>query len=261
MAAIFILSGCAKPECEKTSDCISKTCTSTLCQSNKCVSTPVTNCCGNGAKEATEDGKPGDKCTCPQDYGKCEGKGKIKYGLREEDAKYVHYFCDTSRKCVLGVETPDIAPQNFLDSINNGYFKASAITKYNKPFDINKDQFEIKLTLDDANKDLVFPIKLTNVKMLLSASSSNSELLVSEKNLDVSLGSIGDIALIQVPLNLDYRPQEIEESGSIRYSIDYTFTRQVPSGTSSDGKTLYKNEIAREKHSAPNKQVFFVRTG
>lgn len=254
-----MLSGC-KSECKTSADCQLRACSLSKCESRKCVYTPQTSCCGNGIKDAMENGRPGSQCTCPQDYGKCEGRGKIKVGQRAEDAVYAHYYCSAD-KCVLGVESKDAAPQNFLDTINTGFFKASSIMKYSKPFDMGREVFELKITLDDTTKDLVLPLKLTGVKMLFSGQYSGTELLVAEKELDSPIAGIGESITINVPLNLDYKPQEIEESGSIRYTIDYTYVKKVQTGRAQDGTILYEQQLVREKFLAPSKQVFFVRSG
>src|SRR3989344_5946631 len=153
IAAIVVISGCAKAECKTSSDCLSRQCTIPTCEEKKCVYGSQPNCCGNRINESIEDGKPGNQCTCPADYGKCEGKAKIKIGARIEDAAYVRYVCSPDDQCAFGVEKDDVVPQNFLNSINPGFFKASSIEKYNKPFDIKKDSFIFKITLDDAGKD------------------------------------------------------------------------------------------------------------
>ena len=261
VASLVVLSSCAKAECKANSDCLSKQCTLSKCENKKCTYALQRDCCGNGIKDAAEDGKPGSQCTCPADYGKCEGKAKVKTGSRVEDAAYVHYYCSRDSKCILGVESKDISPQNFLDPISLGYFKASSVLRYNKPFDIGKDSFELKITLDDTNKYLVFPIRLTNVKILFSGESSRSELLIAEASQDTAINNIGDTVAISVPLNLDYKPLEAEESGSIRYSIDYTYTKKIPGGKAPDGTTLYTEEVAREKFNSPSKQVLFVKSG
>ena len=260
VASLIIVSSCAKAECKTSSDCLSKQCTLSKCENKKCVYTLGRDCCGNGVKDSVEDGKPGTQCTCPADYGKCEGKGKVKIGSRVEDAAYVHYYCGRDGRCTLGVESKDISPQNFLDAISLGYFKASSVVRYNKPFDVSKDFFELKITLDDASKDLVFPIKITNIKLLFSG-DSRTELLIAEENLDTSISNVGDTVAINAPLNLDYKPQEAEEAGSARYTLDYTYTKRIPDGRAPDGTTIYTQELAREKFNSPSKQVFFVKSG
>ena len=68
--AIVSISGCTKAECNVSSDCSSRACSITKCEAKKCTYTAQVNCCGNNVKEIIENGKPGNQCTCPQDYGK-----------------------------------------------------------------------------------------------------------------------------------------------------------------------------------------------
>ena len=256
-----MISGCQKPECKTGSDCSSRPCTISSCQDSKCNYVLKRNCCGNHINETTEDNKPGNKCTCPQDYGTCEGKGKIKVGSRTEDAVYVHYYCSAENKCIFGADPNDVTNLNFLDSVNDGFLKASSIVKYNKPFDVNADSIELKVSLDDANKALVFPVKLTKVKLLFYGESSRAEQLIAEETLNSALNSVGGEANIKLLLNLNYRPQQLEESGTLRYSLDYTYTKQVVAGRASDGTALYNNELVRATFTAPSKPVIFIRSG
>ena len=260
IVSITIIS-CIKVECRTSSDCQSKTCALSQCEDRKCIYAPQQNCCGNRINETTEDGKPGSQCTCPQDYGKCEGKAKIRIGSRTEDASYVHYYCNADSKCVLGVEKNDVVPQNFLDAINPGFFKASSIERYNKPFDISKDSFEFRINMDDVGKDLVLPVRLTNIKVLYSGESSRVELLIADKEIEGVLNGVGDQYIIKVPPTLNYKPHEVEESGAIRYSIDHTYIKKVASGRTANGTNIYSNEIVRSTFTSPSKPIFLVRSG
>lgn len=161
----------------------------------------------------------------------------------------------------MGVERKDIAPQNFLDSINTGFFKASSVARYSKPFDASRDIFEFSITLDDASKDLLLPVLLTKAKILFSSEYSRAELLIAEKELNAVLNGVGDKASISLPLTLNYKPQELEELGSIRYSIDYTYRKQVLAGRTINNTNIYSNETVRATFTAPVKPVFFVRSG
>ena len=257
--SLLVLSSCGKAECKASSDCPSQLCKIPKCEDRKCIYASQPNCCGNRINESLESGKPGNKCTCPQDYGKCEGKAQVKIGSRTQDAAYAGYYCDYNNECIFGVDQKDVLPQNVLDTINTGFFKASSVLKYSKPFDMSRDVFEVKITLDDSNKDLVLPVKITGIKMLFNGDYSRSELLIAEKSLDNSLSSIGESTAISVPLNLGYRPQEAEEAGSLKYVVDYSYTKKVSSGRTPSGDTIYKEEISREKFNSPTKQVFFVR--
>ena len=79
---VFLLSSCGKKECSANADCGPRTCFAPKCDSGKCNFVMEKNCCGNRLKEQLESGKPGNQCTCPEDYGKCEGLEKIKVGSR-----------------------------------------------------------------------------------------------------------------------------------------------------------------------------------
>ena len=258
--AVLAISSCTKAECKVSADCPQKACSTQRCDSSKCVYSSTPNCCGNGDKDSLESGRPGNKCTCPQDYGSCEGKGKVKQGSQTVDAIYAHYYCTSSNECVMGVESKDAFPQNFPDSISAQYFKASSVMKYNKPFDMSRDAFELKITLDDANKDLVMPVKFNKVQVLLSTDYSRSELLIAEKNIDNDIPVIGNTVTINIPLNLDYRPQQVEETGTIRYVVDFSYNKRVVSSRKPDGSPVYDQELVREKFNSPSKQVFFVRS-
>ena len=258
--AVLVAIACAKSECKVSADCPQKACSAPRCDSSKCVSNPIPNCCGNGVPESLENGKAGNKCTCPQDYGKCEGKGKVQVGSKAEDAKYAHYYCSSQSECIMGVESKDASAQNFLDSISGEYFKASAVLRFNKPFDMSKDAFEIKITLDDANKNMVLPVKFNNLRILLSTESSRGELLVADKNFENEVYAVGNTTTINVPLNLDYKPQQVEELGTMRYTLDYSYNKKILIGTSADGTPNYRQELARERFNSPAKQVFLVRS-
>lgn len=260
VVALIALSGCAKPECKTSADCSPKTCFVSKCESKKCVYNIQRNCCGNRIKDVIENGKPGNQCTCPGDYGGCEGKGKIKIGSRTEDAVYVHYYCNADSKCVLGAEKKDAIPQNFLDIIQTGYFKASSIAKYSKPFDIKKDSFEFAMTLDDSNKDLLLPVRLTKAKILYNSEYSRAELLIAEQDLDITLNGIGDRVVINTPLTLSYRPEQVEETGSIRYSIDYSYNKRILASKTANGTSIYYKEPVRATFTAPSKPIFLFRS-
>ncbi|MBI2657727.1 hypothetical protein HYX08_03455 [Candidatus Woesearchaeota archaeon] len=259
--ALIALAGCSKPECRTSADCGQKACFLSKCQDKKCAYELQRNCCGNRINDSIENGRPGNQCTCPTDYGKCEGKGKIKIGSRTEDAVFVHYFCSVDSQCILGADRKDASSQNFLDPISAGFFKASSVARYSKPFDVARDSFEFKVSLDDMSKELVLPVMLTKVKLLYSSEFSRAELLIAEKELNGVLNGVGDEVSISLPLTLSYRPQELEEQGSIRYSIDYSYMKQVLSGKTANGTSIYANETARATFTAPVKPVFFVRSG
>ncbi len=259
--ALIAISGCAKAECRTSADCSPRTCFQPKCEGKKCAYTIQSNCCGNRINDTIEDGKPGSQCTCPQDYGKCEGKGKVKVGSRTDDATYAHYYCNANSQCVLGVEKTDIAPQNFLDTIDIGLFRASSVARYNRPFDAKRDSFEFTVTLDNVGKDLVLPIILTKVRLLFSSEYARTEQLIAEHDLSAALNGVGDSAAINAPLNLNYKPYDVEETGGLRYVIDYVYKKKSVSGKTANGTNIYSDETVRASFTAPVKPVFFVRSG
>ena len=252
---------CSKPECKTSSDCVTRKCYLLKCNDKKCSYSLLRNCCGNKLTETTENGQPGNKCSCPDDYGKCEGKGKVKAGSRMENATYLHYLCDSYNQCVFGVDEKDVVRQNLLDTISTGFFKASVVMQYNKPFDVAGGSFDFTASLDDTGKDLVLPVALTKIKLLYTGQNARVEQLIAEKDLDMFLNAISNKVIISTPLTFSYRPQEIEEQGSLRYSIDYTYTKRVSTGRAPDGTMIYAQEVARSTFTSTAKPVFFVASG
>lgn len=257
---LLLLGSCSKSECKATADCPSKACALPRCDGGSCVYAQQANCCGNGIKDPLEDGKPGDKCSCPKDYGKCEGVPKVKVGSREQDAVYAKYYCNQYSRCVMGVSPGDASLQTFLDNVYDEYFEASSVVRYNKPFDMRKDSFEIKFTIDDANENIVMPVTLTGARILYTGVSSRSEQLIASKEIDVPITGVGESNALIVPLNLGYKPQEAEEAGSFRYVLDYTYTKNVQTGRDSRGNPTYEKEFVRSKYNSLSKQVFLVRS-
>ena len=261
IVSLLLLASCGKKECTTSSDCGLKTCFNSKCDSGKCSWAIQRNCCGNRLKETQENGKTGNQCSCPDDYGKCEGATKIKIGSRTEDSRYLKLACNEEEKCVLSVDPKDIQPQNFLDSISTGFFKASIVSSLNKPFDLLKDTITLKVTLDDATKEVSLPVQFIKIKVLYTGETSRNEQLIAEKQIDIQFAQIGDEATIVVPLNLNYKPQQAEESGSIRFSIDYSLVRKISAGKNDDGTPKYSDEIQRGSYNSPTKAFFLVKTG
>ena len=101
---------------------------------------------------------------------------------------------------------------------------------------------------------------MDNLRILLSTESSRGELLVADKNFENEVYAVGNTTTINVPLNLDYKPQQVEELGTMRYTLDYSYNKKILIGTSADGTPNYRQELARERFNSPAKQVFLVRS-
>lgn len=255
--ALIALSSCEKAECRTSGDCAPKACSIQRCADSKCAYTLQQNCCGNGIKDALENGKPGNQCTCPQDYGKCEGKPKVKAGSKTEDSKYLHYYCSTEGECALGADEGKVVPQNILDTINTGFFKASSVFNYNNLFDITNDDFQFSLSLDDAGKDVELPVQITKIQLFFTGPSAKN-LLVAEKYLEEII-NYGAPTTIIMPLNLDFRPAQAEETGSLKYIIHYTYNKKIKIGKTPDGEDLFTRELVRGSFSSPAKNVIFLK--
>jgi len=59
LIAILLISGCVEKECRTDSDCSGRDCFELECKNNKCVYSPIANCCGN------------DKCESNENYENC----------------------------------------------------------------------------------------------------------------------------------------------------------------------------------------------
>ena len=88
---MLVLAGCGG-ECETAADCTAKnSCFTAKCEKKLCVQDSLPDCCGNDIKDDIEDGKKGNKCTCPADYGPCsgdvEGSSILKLGCNDDDTE------------------------------------------------------------------------------------------------------------------------------------------------------------------------------
>jgi len=250
---ILFVSSC-KSECKVSPDCDSKKCMSVSCVEKKCQYSIVKNCCGNGIEEKLENGKQGDKCTCPGDYGNCEGKGQLTIRNRQYDAAYLKYFCNTREKCVFGVDAKDVIESKLVDERDLSFFILETQTTFNKPFNVLEDTFKFQVKLKDAGEDLVLPVKITNVQL------KENEILFGEETLDKTLNSVGRV--INTEIGVEYRPTQIEEEHSLSYKLDYQYTKKVKTSRKDNGTWDYKEEVVRDSYEKRfSSRIFFVNPG
>jgi len=254
ISASFLLSSCAKAECKANADCQAQFGKDAACIDKQCKYTPKSNFCGNGIKDAIENGKQGNKCTCPADYGKCEGKGKIKRYDIEYDTQYLAYYCDERERCVFGVDKKDARPIDLIDERELEEFTIETKMTFNRPFDGKKDYFNFRVTLKDASQELVLPVKI------LKATVLGGEVLFGELQSEGLLNGIGDTANMQIPLT--YVPEQIEEEKSLSYKIDYEYKvkeqQRLANGSYIDSVSAPKrNSFER----AFRENVFLVKSG
>ena len=251
--AFIFLNSCGKAECKKDSDCLSTTGQKVSCIDKQCKSTLIPNFCGNDKKEETEDGKPGNKCTCPQDYGKCEGRLKIGEGRRAIDSKFLMYHCD-NEVCVLGVPEEDVREITLLDERDFNLFKWETTVTYNEPFDVKKDAFSFKIYVADDSDDIVFPIKLNRIIL------RDGELIFGEKQIELSLDAVEESITFEAPVSFNL--EEPEEVKRLSYKINYEHEKRVRDQRLDDGTYSYKNELVRDDYEKRfTTKINFVRSG
>ena len=251
---LILANGCGKPpECKADADCGKRTCSTASCIDNQCKYNTVQNCCGNKIKDSIENGKPGNSCTCPSDYGECTGKAKIEAGGRTYDAQYVQNFCEND-ECILGVPPGDVRPVTLLDEREFGLFTLETTVTYNEPFDVNKDSFAFRISLKDDKEGIVLPVKLN--KILLK----NGEILFGEKEANLALGKVSDTVTVNVPL--DYHLEQFEEAGSLTYQLNYEYIRKVRDERLQNGSYSYKDELVRDDYQKRfTTKITFVKSG
>ena len=54
--------------------------------------------------------------------------------------------------------------------------------------------------------------------------------------------------------------RHLEEQGSIRYTIDYSFGKKMPSGKNASGETIYVDETERTNFKSTSRPIFFYRS-
>lgn len=254
VSALLLISGCEKAECEVSSDCSDNSCSSVSCVDKQCKYTPVPNCCGNNIPENIESGKLGNKCTCPADYGACEGKGEIKVRSRTYDTQYLEFLCDEQQKCVLDVDEKDIRPISLVDEREFSFFQMETAATFNDPLNINKDDFGFRFVLKDDHEDLILPIKLTKITL------SDGEVLFGEKILDETLNGVGDSVSTKVPIT--YRLEQLEEERRLSYKVDYEYKKRVRDQRLEDGSYSYKTELVRDQYEKRfSTKIFLVKSG
>jgi hypothetical protein len=239
--AAFIVGGCGKAEieCSANSDCNQRTCSTASCIQNQCKYTIIPNCCGNSLKEAVENGKAGSSCTCPADYGACEGKAQSIVNGRAFETEYVEKFCQQD-ECITGVPKEKIRQISLLDEHDFNFFIVETIVTYNEPFDASGDLFRFRISVKDDSQDLVFPIKLNKIIL------KDGEIVYGEKQLDLFLNGLGDTVKFDIPVF--YQLENVEKVGRLSYQINYEYNKRVKETRLPNGSYSYKQELVRDDY-------------
>ena len=259
---LLLVAGCAeqkqpqqieKGQCKRDSDCMRKACSIVSCVASKCKYNPTENCCGNKIKDAEEDGKPGNKCTCPEDYGKCEGIVKVKIGNRNYDSENLKYFCENDQ-CKIGVPRENVRPVTLLDEREFGVFKLETTATYNEPFDINRDAFTFRISLKDHTDEIKMPIKINKITI------KEGEILFGGKDLDIKFDEIGESSTVNVPFI--YKLEQPEETKSLTYKIDYEYISLVKGQKLSNGSYIFEEQVVRDNYQKKfTTKIAFFKSG
>tara|TARA_Y100000294_G_C8567911_1_gene341605 strand:- start:2820 stop:3434 length:615 start_codon:yes stop_codon:yes gene_type:complete len=200
-----------------------------------------------------EDRKPGNKCTCPQDYGVCEGKLQLVYGKRAVESKYLENHCENNQ-CTIGVPPEKVRPVTLIEERDFSFFELETTVRYNEPFDVTKDTFTFKISLKDMKDDLVLPIRFNKIIL------KNGELLFGEKALNIVLNGIGDSNTFNVLISSVL--EKPEESGKLTYEMDYEYIRKVKDQRFDNGSYTYKEEVVRDDYQKKfTTQITFFKSG
>ncbi len=148
VALLLVLAGCGKAECKKDSDCTKPHFTG-KCIDKKCAYTPIPNECGNLKCEAGE-----NKCSCPDDCGKCEGK----------IGKYLTLSCNAQKECVQDIPAAMQKPITLTRELTTGGTRISVTTTFNQPFNTKKDQFELDFGIN-ALAPTMSDLKITRLEL------------------------------------------------------------------------------------------------
>lgn len=136
-ALVLILAGCAKAECRKDADCTKPHFTGT-CVNKVCTYKPIPNECGNTQCETNE-----NKCTCPVDCGTCTGKS----------GKYLTQQCK-GNECIEDIPASAQKPVTITRELTISGSKASLITTFNQPFNLQRDQIKLDFALNVQQKGI-----------------------------------------------------------------------------------------------------------
>lgn len=236
--SLFLISGCIeKRECETSSDCTTRRCKTVQCIESKCSYNIIPNCCGN---IKCEPNAGENKCTCADDCGKCEGRETFedKATGGEKETEYLSYMCDEYDNCVLDSERK---AEQFFKEKSLSYFDLGITSSFEQPFDVLRSSFRVKVELEDADEDLVFPINFTGIKVL-----DRQKRILGEKGVKKQLNKVG--ASFEEELGLLYGTDVLEEKKYVTIRINYEYSVLERIGRDEQGNPIYAPS-SPERHS------------
>ena len=244
---LLFIAACGKKECEVASDCASKSCQQATCtEENTCKYAPIANCCGNLKcdLQAQE-----NSCNCAIDCKPaCEGKVFLeKKGKIDVFAKYAEQACVGQNKaanCQISITNQYKTAQTVVSEKKLSDMKLEVSTTYTSAMDPSKDAVKIKVTLLDDSQNIIYPVKITGVKIL------SGQILLGQKQTNQELFSVGES--IAELVKFSYQPSLLEEEKAISLKIDVEYSKKTSLGE--DIQRISVEEKLTQK-------IAFVKTG
>ncbi|MBI4440142.1 hypothetical protein HY638_04180 [Candidatus Woesearchaeota archaeon] len=250
LVVVAVIAGCS--ECKDAVDCAGgSACKSTSCDEGKCTYTAQKDCCGNAIKEKTENGKPGNECTCPEDYGECNGKAAMLIKGKKVDATYLEKGC-VSNSCVYAVDQKRVKSTDLTFEKELSFFTVEILVKFNNPFTVGKDKVDVSFKLKDEKEGLEYPIKITAVKLI-----DGQTLFGAKDGLSGSFEQLQDTYSVSLPIT--YQAPLIEEERAVTLRVDYEYKKSVKTTKNEDGTYNYVAETVRDTFDGKlSKKIFFL---
>ena len=267
----LLLFGCAakeaapKPVCTTDSDCVKdnapKTCANWYCDSKfQCKTRATNNCCGNKICEAASFE---NSCTCTQDCGAC-GNISVKASSTAPKNIYLISACVANdgktfpkafaQVCGKAINTSKAMTFNKQQNLKiASIFDVSINKKYPIPMIANKDNLEMRFTLEDYSKDIGKNLEIYHIEIVDGKSN-----LIGEDFSTHRLYALGDSFVFKFP----YVPpnnEVMERTYKLTAVISYQYTKQskVTAGKNPDGTTAFNIvDDGVERVSQGAKQTF-----
>ncbi len=186
-----------------------------------------------------------NKCTCPQDCGKCARS----YG------DYLEFACSDG-ECMSQIRT-NVLTKTFASEKSTTYFTFNTESSMNQPFKIDSitttksDKIEITARLTDDHADLVSGPKFNMIEVF----GQNQELLGTEVlTSNNALGNVGSYVSFEVPLSFIMEELEEERTISPKLYYEYTYKHEYWDG----GQKKTENILDRDSFSYSLSKIDFV---
>ena len=242
LAAVILLSACSsikvsntaqntapeptapEPQCKKDADCMRVfgstlgVCQYAFCEKEICRKRPVQDCCGNGVQEEIENNITGSKCTCPEDYGKCEGNLVYMDSRgREQTSSYIFWACNANAQCEMQYEDTLQKTAEYFTTFAGSGFSFNFYVSYPNPFYHNSSEFRVEYKLTDLDTKVVDPsIKFTEIRLMEGTN------ILYRAGLNLKFSKVGQTNITMIPMS-SYDIIYPEEKKSVILSLDYEY--------------------------------------